>query len=235
MTKLRVHAFAISLDGYGAGPDQSRDNPLGVGGPRCTEWFFTDPHVSADDRQGWRRDRRRRRFRARGVRQHRRLDPRPQHVRPGARAVAGRELEGLVGRHAAVSLRPSSCSPTMRARRSRWTAARPSTSSPTASRRRWPSARTRPPTARTSASAAASRRSGSTCARALHRRAAPGAIRRFCSDGKRHLEGIDLPALGYACSEHARGEGVARRARSGGGNRPPADLRSFPPVSLLSA
>ena len=32
MPKLRVHNFAISVDGYGAGPSQSLDNPLGVGG-----------------------------------------------------------------------------------------------------------------------------------------------------------------------------------------------------------
>jgi len=34
MSKLRVHNFAISVDGYGAGPLQSLDNPLGVDGPR---------------------------------------------------------------------------------------------------------------------------------------------------------------------------------------------------------
>ena len=34
MPKLRVHNFAISVDGYGAGPSQSLDNPLGVGGER---------------------------------------------------------------------------------------------------------------------------------------------------------------------------------------------------------
>ena len=43
MTKLRVHCFAISLDGYGAGPDQSVDNPLGVGGVAL--------HVQADVRR----------------------------------------------------------------------------------------------------------------------------------------------------------------------------------------
>jgi hypothetical protein len=32
MPKLRVHTFAVSLDGYGAGPDQSLEDPLGVGG-----------------------------------------------------------------------------------------------------------------------------------------------------------------------------------------------------------
>ena len=40
MPKLRVHNFAISVDGYGAGPDQGIDNPLGVGGRRLHEWVF---------------------------------------------------------------------------------------------------------------------------------------------------------------------------------------------------
>lgn len=40
MTKLRVHAFSISLDGYGAGPDQSLQNPLGAGGESLHEWVF---------------------------------------------------------------------------------------------------------------------------------------------------------------------------------------------------
>jgi dihydrofolate reductase len=40
MPKVRVHNFAISLDGYAAGPDQSLDNPLGVGGTRLHEWAF---------------------------------------------------------------------------------------------------------------------------------------------------------------------------------------------------
>ena len=39
MPKLRVHAFSISLDGYGAGPKQDRDDPLGVGGEALHEWF----------------------------------------------------------------------------------------------------------------------------------------------------------------------------------------------------
>ena len=40
MVKLRVHAFSISVDGYGAGPDQSPENPLGVGGEELHEWMF---------------------------------------------------------------------------------------------------------------------------------------------------------------------------------------------------
>ncbi|HXS27936.1 MAG TPA: dihydrofolate reductase family protein [Steroidobacteraceae bacterium] len=41
MTKVRVSAFSISIDGYGAGPQQSLDNPLGVGGRALHEWAFT--------------------------------------------------------------------------------------------------------------------------------------------------------------------------------------------------
>ncbi len=40
MAKLRVHNMAISIDGYGAGPNQSVDDPLGVGGPGLHEWVF---------------------------------------------------------------------------------------------------------------------------------------------------------------------------------------------------
>lgn len=40
MTKLRVHAFSISLDGYGAGPDQGLATPLGIGGEALHEWIF---------------------------------------------------------------------------------------------------------------------------------------------------------------------------------------------------
>jgi dihydrofolate reductase len=40
MPKLRVHNIAVSLDGYMAGPDQSLDDPLGVGGTRLHEWAF---------------------------------------------------------------------------------------------------------------------------------------------------------------------------------------------------
>jgi dihydrofolate reductase len=38
MTKLRVHSFTISLDGYGAGPNQSIDNPLGLGADKLHDW-----------------------------------------------------------------------------------------------------------------------------------------------------------------------------------------------------
>ena len=41
MPGLRVQCFAISLEGYGAGPAQSLENPLGVGGVALHEWFRT--------------------------------------------------------------------------------------------------------------------------------------------------------------------------------------------------
>ena len=38
MTRVRVESFTISLDGYGAGPNQSIDNPLGEGGSELHGW-----------------------------------------------------------------------------------------------------------------------------------------------------------------------------------------------------
>lgn len=40
MSRLRVNCFAISTDGFGAGPDQSLENPLGKGGTGLHAWFF---------------------------------------------------------------------------------------------------------------------------------------------------------------------------------------------------
>ncbi len=40
MARLRVLCFSFSLDGYGAGPNQDLDHPLGVGGPEMFDWFF---------------------------------------------------------------------------------------------------------------------------------------------------------------------------------------------------
>src|SRR3569832_2752998 len=41
MTRVRVESFTISLDGYGAGPNQSIDNPLGVGGEELHQWLIS--------------------------------------------------------------------------------------------------------------------------------------------------------------------------------------------------
>ena len=39
MARLRVHSFTISLDGYGAGPRQSQQEPLGIGGEELHGWM----------------------------------------------------------------------------------------------------------------------------------------------------------------------------------------------------
>ena len=40
MHSVRVHGFSMSIDGYGAGVNQSLENPLGVGGMALHEWAF---------------------------------------------------------------------------------------------------------------------------------------------------------------------------------------------------
>lgn len=53
MTRVRVESFTVSLDGYGAGPNQSADDPLGVGGTELHQWAmptrtFQRTHFGAD-------------------------------------------------------------------------------------------------------------------------------------------------------------------------------------------
>jgi len=53
MTRVRVECFSVSIDGYGAGPDQSLDDPLGVGGMELHGWVlstrtFQREHFGAD-------------------------------------------------------------------------------------------------------------------------------------------------------------------------------------------
>jgi dihydrofolate reductase len=40
VSKLRVNAFTVSADGFGAGPDQGSDQPLGRGGEQLHQWFL---------------------------------------------------------------------------------------------------------------------------------------------------------------------------------------------------
>lgn len=40
MPKVRVQSFSVSIDGFGAGPHQDIDNPLGVGGLAMHQWAF---------------------------------------------------------------------------------------------------------------------------------------------------------------------------------------------------
>lgn len=57
VSRIRVESFSISLDGYGAGPNQHVNNPLGIGGEELHNWFlptqtFQTMHRSFDPRTG---------------------------------------------------------------------------------------------------------------------------------------------------------------------------------------
>mgnify|MGYP003693649089 CR=1 FL=1 len=57
MSRVRVAAFSVSLDGFSAGPRQDLQSPLGVRGPEIFAWFFqTDVfrkmHGQADGARG---------------------------------------------------------------------------------------------------------------------------------------------------------------------------------------
>ncbi len=41
MSKLRVESYTLSIDGFGAGSDQSLENPLGIGGTTLHGWLFS--------------------------------------------------------------------------------------------------------------------------------------------------------------------------------------------------
>lgn len=47
MSKLRVNCFGLSLDGFGAGLEQSLENPMGVGGMGLHEWVFPTRTIKA--------------------------------------------------------------------------------------------------------------------------------------------------------------------------------------------
>jgi dihydrofolate reductase len=50
MAQVRVHSYSVSLDGYAAGPDQSLDSPLGVGGEELHTWFTGGDRTELDQR-----------------------------------------------------------------------------------------------------------------------------------------------------------------------------------------
>ena len=57
MGQVRVESFALSLDGYGAGPDRDLNNALGVGGEKLHQWViptrtFQRTHGAGDGTTG---------------------------------------------------------------------------------------------------------------------------------------------------------------------------------------
>ena len=98
MPKVSVSAFSLSLDGFGAGPKQSLENPVGLNGTSLHEWAFKTRtfkmmfgqdggETGVDDQ-----------FAIAELRKCWRLDHGSQHVWTGAWRMVGRKLERLVGR-----------------------------------------------------------------------------------------------------------------------------------------
>ena len=156
MTSVRVNNFSISLDGYGAGPDQSaRRTRSASAASGCTSGSSPPARSARCVGEDGGDDGRRRRVRGRAA---------PSGIGatimgrnmfgPIRGAVGRRRLEGLVGRQPALPP-PDVFVLTHQPRESdhRWRAARRSTSSPTASTPRSSGPAT-PPAARTSGSAA---------------------------------------------------------------------------------
>jgi hypothetical protein len=52
MSKIKVSA-SISIDGFGAGPQQSLENPMGVGGEALGEWVFATPTFQRMHGKDW--------------------------------------------------------------------------------------------------------------------------------------------------------------------------------------
>ncbi|GAA1163401.1 dihydrofolate reductase family protein [Kribbella jejuensis] len=49
MSQVRVHNFAVSLDGFGTGEGQSRETPFGHAGERLHEWFVGTQFFQSGD------------------------------------------------------------------------------------------------------------------------------------------------------------------------------------------
>lgn len=52
MSKVKVSAFSVSLDGFGAGPYQDLNNPLGVRGLELHTWFMKTAAFAAMQKSG---------------------------------------------------------------------------------------------------------------------------------------------------------------------------------------
>ena len=52
MSRVKVAAFTVSLDGFGAGPRQDLQNPLGIGGEELHSWFVGTDVIKKMNDQG---------------------------------------------------------------------------------------------------------------------------------------------------------------------------------------
>ena len=161
MSKFRFH-LSVSADGYVAGPDQSEENPLGVGGEQLHEWVIP---LAA-----WRKP-----HGKEGGEVNASTSVVEELQRNVGAGVMGRNMFGPIGGgdwgdeswkgwwgEILPSSTRSSCSPITSASPSRWREGRPSASSPTESSRHW-SRPGKPPAARTFSSTEAPASPSSTC------------------------------------------------------------------------
>jgi hypothetical protein len=121
-------SITMSLDGFVAGPNQSAEHPFGIGGMQLHQWLLPLKGLPREARGGRRRDQRRAR---RSPRKSTATWARPSWVETCS--AAGPDCGAPILRRAsgAPTLRTdtrSSCSPAIRAGRSRWRAERGSTS-----------------------------------------------------------------------------------------------------------
>ena len=166
MSQVRVHNFAISLDGFGTGDGLTLEAPFGHAGERLHEWMFTTRFWHAMRRRGrWQHGHRPRLRRAARAR-HRRRDHGPWQVRPAAGGAVDRRrhrrgVARLVGAepavpHAGVRAHPPPAPADRDGGRHHLPLRR---RQPAGGARRWP---VRRPTTSTCASAAARRRSATS-------------------------------------------------------------------------
>ncbi len=107
MPRVKVAAFSISIDGYGAGPRQDLKNPLGVRGTELHGWFrhtdvFKKMQGQSGGSKGTDNDMALQSFENVGA-----WISGAEHVRAGARALGHRSfdrrfVEWVVGRHASL-------------------------------------------------------------------------------------------------------------------------------------
>lgn len=86
MSRLRVQAFSVSVDGFGAGPNQNLDNPIGVDGLKMMDWVRstrTFQQMYGDDRRDCKRPQ-----------AHGQQDSESQSRYAGRRHLYGREAIG---------------------------------------------------------------------------------------------------------------------------------------------
>ena len=94
---------AVSLDGYVAGPQQSLENPLGVGGEELHRWLFDLEVWRTSEGEGGGEVNASTPVMEEVASEHRRGRDGPEHVRGRAGTVAGGPtMEGLVGRRSAL-------------------------------------------------------------------------------------------------------------------------------------